>query len=132
MRSIIVASVVLLAGGCAALPATSEERREVVLEYVGHEVGTVGPFTRSGARELEALSEKDRTAAAQMLAHGAQGFLVIEPNASLPNRIIVISGKRIVGDFPARKGETNQGPPAAATSGPAPGSAASRGSDRPR
>ena len=80
-----------------------EERRQLVLEYVGHEVGTVGPFAKNGLRELDVLSEKDRREAAALIEHGAIGFLVIEPNAGVPNRIVVVSGKRIVGDFPAPK-----------------------------
>lgn len=103
MRSLLLVLLVLLAGGCAAAPTTSEERREVVLEYVGHEVGTVGPFSKKGQRELDGLSEKDRKEVVGLIERGAVGFLIIEPDASRPNRVIVVSGKRIVGDFPVPK-----------------------------
>jgi hypothetical protein len=103
MRSAILASVILIAGGCAGSPVSGEEHRELVLQYVGHDVGTVGPFSTKEKRELDVLSEKDRKEAVEMLARGAQAFLVIEPSASVPNRIIVLSGKQVVGDFPAPK-----------------------------
>jgi len=103
MRTLFVVLLTLLLGACAAAPTTSEERREVVLEYVGHEVGTVGPFSKKGQRELDGLSEKDRKEVLALIEHGAVGFLIIEPNASLPNRVIVVSGKRIIGDFPSPK-----------------------------
>src|SRR5438105_4394576 len=103
MRALFLAVTVLLFAACASAPATGEERRQLVLEYVGHEVGTVGPFAKNALRELDVLSEKDRREAAALIEHGAVGFLVIEPNPSLPNRIVVVSGKRIIGDFPAPK-----------------------------
>jgi hypothetical protein len=103
MRFLFLALLVLLFGACASAPTTGEERREVVLEYVGHEVGTVGPFSKKGQRELDGLSEKDRNEVLGMIEHGAVGFLIIEPNVSLPNRVIVVSGKRIIGDFPSPK-----------------------------
>ncbi len=109
MRILVVISIALAVGGCATSPITGEERREVVLQYIGHDVGTVGPFSKRG-RELDELSEKDRKEAMEMLGRGAQGFLVIEPNAGLPNRVIVVSGKRIVGDFTTLKKEPNKAP----------------------
>src|SRR5881398_1356497 len=99
LYSFIFVSLAMLVGSCAASPGVGEEHRELVLQYVGHDVGTVGPFSKR-APELEGLSEKDRREVIGMLDRGAQGFLVIEPAPALPNRVIVVSGKRVVGDFP--------------------------------
>ena len=93
----------MLIAGCAATPATVEEQREVVLAYVAHDVGTAGPFAKGALRELDTLSEKDRKEAAELLARGAKAFVVIERDPNVPNRIVLLSGNKVVGDFPAPK-----------------------------
>jgi hypothetical protein len=104
--TLLVCSIVFsLAAGCATSTGTSEERREVVLKYVGHDVGTSGPFSKKGIRELDVLDDNERKQATALLQGGAQGFLIMEPNPALPNRIILISGDRVVGDFRAKKKE---------------------------
>ena len=97
--------LVLLGSGCATGPEGSEATREIVLQYIGHDVGTVGPFSKQAKHELAALSKNDRNQALALMDHGAAGFLIIEPNPAVPNRMILISKGRIVGDFPAVKDE---------------------------
>jgi hypothetical protein len=102
MRSHLILALLLLAPACTTSTSTSEEHREVVLKYVGHDVGTVGPFTRPGT-ELDGLAEQDRQAAIGFLAHGAQGFLIIEPPPGGRKRVILVSNKGILGDFTVPK-----------------------------
>ena len=105
MKPLILALVVMLCSSCATAPIDTEATREIVLEYVGHEVGTSGPFSKHAKRELAALSAKDRGEAMVLMERGAVGFLIIERNPALPNRIVLIARRKVVGDFPAAKDE---------------------------
>jgi hypothetical protein len=63
----------------------------------------VGPFSKNAKHELAALSASDRTKALDLMDHGAAGFLIIERNPAVSNRMVLISKGRIVGDFPAAR-----------------------------
>jgi hypothetical protein len=78
-------------------------------------VGTAGPFSKKSSRELDILSEKDRTAASILLDRGAIAYLVYSkpqntgsmtapnspPNPRPGTRVILLQHGRIVGDFKA-------------------------------
>ena len=108
MKPAVPVLLVLLCGGCSTAPSDAEATREIVLLYVGHDVGTVGPFSQRAKRELAALSPKDRTQALALMDHGAAGFLIIERDPAVSNRMVLISKGRVVGDFPAGKDEPSR------------------------
>ena len=97
--------VLILLAGCTTSPGNSEANREVVLKYLDADVGTAGPFSKQGKRELDVLSEKDRATALGLLERGAVGFVVFAPAhsaeaGSVARIVLVLSGK-VIGDFPA-------------------------------
>ena len=114
LKNYALACVILFAG-CASGPGTAETEREIVLQYVGVDVGTAGPFTKKSSRELDILADKDRSAAAALLNRGAVGFLVYAktpnvgnttatnspPNKQLGPRVILLQHGRVVGDYKA-------------------------------
>lgn len=108
IKSSLATALVLLAGGCATGPDLVEARREVVLEYIGHDVGTVGPFSKQATRELATLSAGDRSKVLALMEHGAAGFLIIERDPARPNRIVLLAKGKIVGDFPSARDESGR------------------------
>jgi len=118
MRAVsIVVLGASMGAGCANELGGPEAARQVVSNHVGDGVGTVGPFTRTDKKELASLSPPDRSAATALLDAGALGFLICsrEDGAAPPaggaaladmikvDRIILVRGGKIVGDFPAAK-----------------------------
>ena len=101
--------VLLLPAGCATAPSTAESQREIVLQHIGIDAGTAGPFSKGAKRELEILSEKDRIEAAKLVEHGAVTFLVYpKRQGSVRNsspkegtRVVLVQHGRVVGDFKA-------------------------------
>jgi hypothetical protein len=101
----------MLFAGCASAPTTAETGREVVLQYVGTDVGTAGPFSKKSNSELAILSDKDRVTASSLLDHGAVAFLVYSkganasavstPGKAAGTRVILLQHGRVVGDFKA-------------------------------
>lgn len=100
--------------GCGTTPTASESTREIVLQYLGGDVGTAGPFAKGAKNELGSLSPSDRQAAEKLIDQGAVVFLVYGAHAaggttnaaetSGPSRIVLVQGGRVVGDFqPAPK-----------------------------
>ncbi len=103
MKSLLSALLVLICSGCATAPSDAESTREIVLQYVGREVGTSGPFSKQARHELATLSAPDRAAALALMDRGAVGFLIIERNQANQNRIVLITKRKVVGDFPSAK-----------------------------
>lgn len=97
--------LLLIGGGCGTSPGGVEATREIVLQYVGRDVGTVGPFSKQAKRELGALSKPDREKALALMDGGAAGFLIIERDPALANRMVLVAKGKVVGDFPAAKDE---------------------------
>ena len=106
MRLHAVAAVLCLAG-CSTGPAVSETERELVLQYVGSDAGTSGPFSKKTKQELAILGEKDRLEANALLDRGAVAFLVYSKStgasatAKSParTRVVVVQNGRVVGDY---------------------------------
>lgn len=105
----------LLLAGCNTGPTRNESDREIVLQYVGGEVGTAGPFSKKAARELDILAEPDRSKSVALLERGAVAFFIYQKTAGAPaaaksaagsnpasgTRVIVVHNRQIVGDFRA-------------------------------
>lgn len=94
-------ALVLLAG-CGTSPVNTESTRNTVLQYLGGQVGTAGPFSRGGKKELDVLSAADRQKVSDLIDRGAVIFLVYggQQGASKgASRIVVVQGEKIVGDF---------------------------------
>jgi hypothetical protein len=96
----LIPALLVICSSCATAPSDTEATRKVVLKYVHHGVGTEGPFSKGAQRQLAGLAEQDRSAVVALLEHGAVGFLVLEPTPTLPNRVIVVSKGKVVGDYP--------------------------------
>jgi hypothetical protein len=105
-RLLALLSALALAG-CATPTDNIETARSLVLTYIGHDVGTLGPFSHHATRELGLLAENHRKDAVAELERGAEGFLIIEPDQAKPNRIVLIHHGKIVGDFPTISKEAN-------------------------
>lgn len=103
MKPLLPALLILFCGGCGTSPSNSEATRELVLQYVGRDVGTSGPFSKQARRELAALSSADRAAALVHMDRGAVGFLIIERSPAPTNRIVLIHKGRVVADYPAAR-----------------------------
>jgi len=112
MKRPVVAALLALATGCAVGPQGAEQEREVVLQYLGGDAPTAGPFGRQGKNELAVLSEKDRAAALDLLERGAAGFSIYgRAPAAAANaeggdaarvvRVVLVQHGRVVGDFAA-------------------------------
>jgi len=105
----IVAGVLSALGGCANAPTDSETTRETVLQYIGADVGTAGPFGKGAKKELTVLSPADRVQATTLVDRGAQAFLIFAPAPAgageraepVVSRIVFVQHGRIVGDFHA-------------------------------
>jgi hypothetical protein len=98
--------IVIFISGCGTTPVNTETTREVVLQYLGGDVGTAGPFYKGGKKELDVLSPEDRRQAEALIDQGAALFLVFGANqtqsgASGANRVVLVHGGKIVGDFRA-------------------------------
>lgn len=93
--------------GCGTSPMDVESTREVVLQYLGGNVGTAGPFGRGGKKELAVLSNADRQRAEAQIDNGAAAFLVFgtDPGAvnqaSHVTRVVMVQRNKIVGDYRA-------------------------------
>ena len=74
-------------------PAT----REVVLQYLGGNVGTVGPLSKTAKKEFSVLAASDQARAGALIDLGGEAFLVYK-DAAL-NRIVIVAGRKVVGDF---------------------------------
>ena len=85
-------------GGCAS-PADGgpEATREVVLQYLGGNVGTVGPLSKTAKKEFSVLAPSDQARAGELIDLGGEAFLVYKDSAL--NRIILVAGRKVVGDF---------------------------------
>lgn len=100
--------LLLLTGGCGTSPGGAEATREIVLQYIGRDVGTVGPFSTQAKRELGALSKADKEKALALMQGGAAGFLIIERDPAAANRMVLVAKGKVVGDFPAAKDEAGR------------------------
>ena len=88
-------------GGCATSPRDSETAREVVLQYLGSDAGTAGPFAKHQKKELDVLPPKERGEALALLDRGAVAFLVFETRKGGSPRVVLVMSGRVVGDFRA-------------------------------
>ena len=91
-----------------------------VIEYLGEDGRTCGPLSLKDEDELMALSPGDRKAASTLLRRGAAGFLVFsaavydeERKVFLQDsikleRIVIVAGSKIVGDFATENTAPNQ------------------------
>lgn len=112
MKILALVGIVLLAG-CATGPTRNESDREIVLQYVGGEVGTAGPFGKKAARELDILADTDRTKAVALLERGAVAFFIYQKtpgaasaaaaakNPASGTRVVVVLNRQIAGDYRA-------------------------------
>jgi hypothetical protein len=104
-RSLLVSSLMLLVAGCGTSAIKSETTREVVLQYLGTDVGTAGPFFKGGKNELGGLSDSDRRQAETLIDQGAAVFLVYSGHrtgdtaGTGADRIVLVSKGQVVGDF---------------------------------
>ncbi len=106
IRTLTILVVLLLAGGCATAPTGGpESTREVVLKYVNADVGTTGPFSKKNPKDLEILSDADRTQASALLDRGAVGFVIYAgsrtANAASETRIVLVQAGKVVADYHA-------------------------------
>ena len=104
----VLASVLISLCGCAMSPTASESTREIVLEYIGGNVGTAGPFSKQGKKELDVLSAKDKSEASALIDRGAVGYLIYEPAAKGTTRIILVLKGKVVADYRAANAEPAQ------------------------
>jgi len=84
----------------------TEAAREVVLQYLGTDVGTAGPFYKGGKEELDGLSAADRQKANGLIDQGASVFLIYpghpapgDANAGKATRVVLVQHGAVVGDF---------------------------------
>lgn len=98
--------LMMLLAACGTTPTDSEGKRELVLQYLGTDVGTAGPFYKSAHQEIAVLSNADRRKAEALIEDGAALFLIFQANAAVaPNatrtadRLIFVQKGEIVGDF---------------------------------
>lgn len=91
--------VALLLASCGTTPDGAEMTREVVLQYVGGDAGTAGPFSKKGLKELETLAEKYRAEAVALFDRGAVAFVIYTPDHS--TRVVFVQRGKVVGDFRA-------------------------------
>ena len=107
-RLLLLTFATLLLTACGTSPMGTEAAREVVLQYLGTDVGTAGPFYKGGKQELGVLSASDREKASTLIDEGAALFLIYpghaaarDANAGHPTRVVLIHRGTVVGDFPA-------------------------------
>lgn len=101
--------VIALLSGCGTSPLDTESTREVVLQYLGADaaVGTAGPFSKGGKKEIDVLSPSDRQKVDDLIDRGAVIFLVYAANSATADstatvsRVIVVQRGSVVGDFHA-------------------------------
>ncbi|PTX94563.1 hypothetical protein [Opitutus sp. ER46] len=98
-----------LLSACGTSSMGSEAMRGVVLQYLGSDVGTVGPFYKGGKKELDVLAVAERSRAESLIDGGAALFLVYSSTlatrtrgATGADRIILVQHGKIVGDFAAQ------------------------------
>lgn len=112
-------ALIILLSGCGTTPINSETTRETVLEYVGTDVGTAGPFFKGGKKELDILPDADRRKAEALIDGGAALFLVYPANRTSDastgsaSRVVLVQHGKIVGDFAAVQKPAISTPPAA-------------------
>jgi hypothetical protein len=103
--AVLAATLLLSLNGCGTSPVSSEQTREVVLQYLGTDVGTAGPFYQGGKKELDILSAGDRQKADALIDQGAALFLIYAApgttNAGHASRVILVHRGSVVGDFNA-------------------------------
>lgn len=106
-RFLPVLAATLLLVGCGSTPIGSETAREVVLQYLGTDVGTAGPFSKTAKNELDVLTPADRQKAASLIDGGAVLFLVYTTptpgETAKASRVVLVKGKQVVGDFNTAK-----------------------------
>ena len=112
----------VLLAGCGSMPESAEMAREVVLQHVGGDARTAGPFKKKSMQELETLSGKDRSEAVALFERGAVAFLVFTAETGTPppgsegkaadpiaaSRIVFVQHGKIVGDFHAAKKQATE------------------------
>lgn len=100
--------ITLVLAGCGTSAVDAESTRGVVLQYLGGDVGTAGPFRQNGKKELGVLSDADRRKAERLIDDGAVVFLVYGTNAAAApvsggsggaTRVVLVQNGRVVGDF---------------------------------
>jgi hypothetical protein len=97
---------VLLLAGCASSPGNSEATREIVLQYLGGDGGTAGPYGKQAKKEFGILTPADRTAAEALIDRGAVAFIVFQAGASSATRVVLVQQGRVVADY--RAASTNK------------------------
>jgi hypothetical protein len=105
----VLVGVMIGIAGCAIAPTDAETTRETVLQYIGSDVGTAGPFGKGGKKELAVLSPTDRAQAETLIDRGAEGFLIFAPPPAgadehaepVVSRIVFVLHGKIAGDFQA-------------------------------
>ncbi len=96
-----ILALILLAG-CGTSPIDTESTREIVLQYLGGQVGTAGPFAaKTAKRELDILGDADRRKAEEQIDRGAVVFLVYGESvgATGASRVILVQSNKVVGDY---------------------------------
>ena len=110
MKSFLLLLTLALAG-CATTAVDPEAAREVALQYINSDVGTTGPFNKNRTKDLEVLSAEDRAKALALLDRGAVGFVAFGRGAAggagARARIVLVSEKKVVGDFWAVQAAAN-------------------------
>ncbi len=112
-------ALIILLSGCGTTPINSETTRETVLEYVGTDVGTAGPFFKGGKKELDILADADRRKAESLIDEGAALFLVYPANRTTDgstgsaSRVVLVRHGKVVGDFAAMQKAVSPVPAAA-------------------
>lgn len=103
---VLLLALSFLLSGCGTNPTDVESTRETVLQYLGGDVGTAGPFGRGGIKELYVLSPQDQRAATALIKSGAQAFLVYGGSPGTPDanirgvtRIVLVQRGRVVADY---------------------------------
>jgi hypothetical protein len=95
---VLLGFALAVCGGCAS-PADGgpEATREVVLQYLGGNVGTVGPLSKTAKKEFSVLAASEQARAGALIDLGGEAFLVYK-DAAL-SRIVIVAGRKVVGDF---------------------------------
>jgi hypothetical protein len=117
----VVGMMMIGIAGCAIAPTDAETTRQTVLQYIGSDVGTAGPFGKGGKKELAVLSSNDRAQAEILIDRGAEGFLIFAPPPPagpdehadpVVSRIVFVLHGKIAGDFHAPSAQKQAEKPA--------------------
>ena len=105
LRLALALSSVLLLSACGTPTAGSESTRAILLQYLGGDVGTVGPFGKGGKKELTVLSDAERAEAEALIDKGAMMFLIYGGSAGGQpgvSRVVLMQDKQVVRDYVVR------------------------------